>query len=339
MANPTCIAAGLSPALCEELATLEASFLIIQASKWVNISALAAFIYDYIITFDEEVTLVWGSAFGPGKVLFFLNRYFGLATLLFLNIVMSLSNMSHEVSTAWIRVNWVAGIIVAAFAEMTLQLRLYAMYDRSWTIVVLLIISCASTVGAMIGISVKIMKVEGATFHHYGDSFNQNMCTPGIVTDAFKTFWSPLLVNEALLFSLAVYKGVRSLRRGSRMGNRLIRFLVRDSVLFFFIVFASFFANELVWLIGGGQYVEILVGFAIANASIWSQRLLLNIRKQYIRHQAIVVGGDLRALDCSHSSSGAEYVNQGHDQDIVLSTFRKLDAPKCVYIILIENVC
>ncbi|KAH8111191.1 hypothetical protein DFH11DRAFT_1880083 [Phellopilus nigrolimitatus] len=328
MANPTCIAAGLSPALCEELATLEASFLIIQATKWVNISALAAFIYDYVITFDEEVTLMWGSVFGPGKVLFFLNRYFGLATLLFLNIVMCLSNIPHDVSTAWIRTNWIAGTIVAAFAEMTLQLRLYAMYDRTWKILVLLIISCASTIGAMVAISVKIMKVEGATFQHLGDSFNQNMCTPAIVPNAFKTFWSPLLANEALLFSLAVYKGVRSLRRGSRMGNRLIRFLVRDSVLFFFIVFASFFANELVWLIGGGQYIEILVGFAIANASIWSQRLLLNIRKQYIRHQAIVVRGDLHALDYSHSSSGAQYVSHGHDRDIVLSTFRKLDAPR-----------
>ncbi|KAH8111189.1 hypothetical protein DFH11DRAFT_647569 [Phellopilus nigrolimitatus] len=332
MANSTCAAAGLSTTFCEEFATLERSFVIIQGTKWTNMAALAMFLYDYIVTFDEEVMLMWGSAMSAGKALFFLNRYFTLATLIFINAVMCLSHISIEVT--WIRVNWIAGIIATAFAELTLQLRLYAMYDRTREILVLLIWSFTTTVGAMLGISIKLMEAQGEYFArvdfpavslYYGDGFAPNTCIRKTLPKLFKMFWVPLLVNEALLFGLAVYKGFPSLWRGPRTGNRLIRFLVRDSVLFFFMVFATFLANEVVWLIGGPQYIETLIGLAIANASIWSQRLLLNIRMQYMGHQAIIIEGDLRAIDYSDSSLE---MSQCNDHDIVLSTFRTLNTRK-----------
>ncbi|KAH8111190.1 hypothetical protein DFH11DRAFT_1546868 [Phellopilus nigrolimitatus] len=236
-----------------------------------------------VITFDEEVMLVWGSAMSAGKALFFLNRYFTLATL---------------ICTAWTRTNWIAGTIVAAFSE-----RKSNSYDEYFT-----------------------RDDFPAVFLNYGD-LSRTSCNRTTLPDTYKTFWSPLLVNEALLFSLAVYKGFQSLRKGTRTGNRLILFLVRDSVLFFFMVFTTFLASEIVWLIGGVNYIEILVSLALANASIWSQRLLLNIRKQCMGHQ--VIEGDLLAGEYSHWSVET---SQGSGQDIVLATFRTLDTCKCVYI-------
>ena len=38
-------------------------------------------VYDYLLTLDEEVFLVWPSRFGAPKALFFLNRYFPFADL------------------------------------------------------------------------------------------------------------------------------------------------------------------------------------------------------------------------------------------------------------------
>ncbi|KAH8108238.1 hypothetical protein DFH11DRAFT_1635157, partial [Phellopilus nigrolimitatus] len=61
--------------------------------------------------------------------------------------------------------------------------------------------------------------------------------------------------------------------------NRITIFLVRDSVMYFFIYSASltFLASQLVWALGGANYIEIHVCLATSMASIMSQRLLLSI--------------------------------------------------------------
>ena len=75
----------------------------------------------------------------------------------------------------------------------------------------------------------------------------------------------------------------------------------------------ALFANEVVWLIGGVDYIEVPVGFAIAFTSIWSQRLLLNVRK----HRA----GYGQELVVSVDSSMPDF---HQDREYVLETFRTL---------------
>ena len=79
-------------------------------------------------------------------------------------------------------------------------------------------------------------------------------------------------------------------------------------------VAASLFAAEIVWLIGGQNYIEVPLGYAMASASIWSQRLLLNVRK----HRASYAN----ELVVSVGSSMPDFHDT--DREFVLETFRTL---------------
>ena len=66
-----------------------------------------------------------------------------------------------------------------------------------------------------------------------GDLF---ICVPVNLPDFFKEVWIPLFAHEALLFVLAVIKGIQNVRIYGKEGlrTRFTIFLVADSVQYYF---------------------------------------------------------------------------------------------------------
>ncbi|KAH8111197.1 hypothetical protein DFH11DRAFT_648500 [Phellopilus nigrolimitatus] len=267
--------------LCEEVATLAQAFRIIQWTKLSNLSALAFLSYDFILTFNDEISLMWNATLGAGKVLFFTVRYFTLFSVIFINIVLFLPEASPEVRISWIRFQWLAGTFIGNLAELTLQLRIYALYNKNRKILILLVTSFSTTFIAMLTLSIKVMLHEHASFDNFGSGQDMHMCVPIALSSYFRELWIPLLLHEALLFGLALYKGIETMVTHGEKGsmNRITIFLVRDSMMYFFMVFMTFLASQLIWAVGGENYIELPVCLAISMVSIMSQRLLLNIRK------------------------------------------------------------
>ncbi|KAF8575561.1 hypothetical protein K439DRAFT_731533 [Ramaria rubella] len=58
------------------------------ATKHATVASIAFLFYDYLITLDAEMNLVWNHRWSFGKVLFIFNRYFGAFALLFNTIVL-----------------------------------------------------------------------------------------------------------------------------------------------------------------------------------------------------------------------------------------------------------
>ncbi|KAH8111206.1 hypothetical protein DFH11DRAFT_648919 [Phellopilus nigrolimitatus] len=270
--------------LCEEVATLAQAFRIIQWTKLSNLSALALLSYDFIVTLDGEYALMWNASFGLGKVLFLAIRYAHLFTIIIINLVLFLPEASSEVSVSWVRFQWVARTVLANLAELALQLGIYALYNKNRKILLLLITSFSTTFIAMLTLSIKVLLHEKNSFYDFGSGQDMHMCVPINLSSYFREIWIPLLVHEALLLGLVLYKAIESMRthgvRGSM--NRITIFLVRDSVMYFFIVFITYLASQLIWALGGANYIEIPVCFAISMGGIMSQRLLLNIRQQFL---------------------------------------------------------
>lgn len=46
-----------------------------QATNYLYVTSAALFMWDHIVTFQDEVELVWSSHWGAGKVLFLVVRY------------------------------------------------------------------------------------------------------------------------------------------------------------------------------------------------------------------------------------------------------------------------
>ncbi|KAH8111211.1 hypothetical protein DFH11DRAFT_1513402, partial [Phellopilus nigrolimitatus] len=164
---------------------------------------------------------------------------------------------------------------------VALQLRIYALYNKNRKILILLITSFSTTFIAMLTLSIKFMFHEHASFDNFGSGQDVHMCVPIALSSYFRELWIPLLLHEALLFGLALYKGIETMVTHGEKGsmNRITIFLVRDSMMYFFMVFMTFLASQLIWAVGGENYIELPVCLEISMVSIMSQRLLLNIRK------------------------------------------------------------
>ncbi|KAH8083298.1 hypothetical protein BXZ70DRAFT_958347 [Cristinia sonorae] len=93
------------------------------------IAAKALFIWDYIITLDNEVRYVWGRKPTIATILFLLNRYVVLACMLFQLIVLGGTEVSCNSIVRIVQTLVVISLFVlAAF----FSLRIYATWGRDW---------------------------------------------------------------------------------------------------------------------------------------------------------------------------------------------------------------
>ncbi|KAG2003050.1 hypothetical protein CC2G_003683 [Coprinopsis cinerea AmutBmut pab1-1] len=70
----------MAPAL-----TLPTILQHIEYTRYAQLASSSIIIYDHLVTFDSEVELIWKANWSKGKVLFILNRYYSLASVIFNN--------------------------------------------------------------------------------------------------------------------------------------------------------------------------------------------------------------------------------------------------------------
>jgi len=106
-------------------------------------------------------------------------------------------------------------------------------------------------------------------------------CIPSGDLHLFYAFWIPLLIAESFLCGLAVYRGVylhRLYGRTFQSGNQLVEFLIRDSVVYFLIIFAIYIANTIVFIFAGEPIWRCIDVFSVVLSYVLGTRLLMNMR-------------------------------------------------------------
>ncbi|KAI0049202.1 hypothetical protein FA95DRAFT_1557145 [Auriscalpium vulgare] len=257
----------------------------------VRYSALSAAMlgfWEYAITFDQEVELVWKSPWTKGKILFLAIRYYSIAAAIDAHLFEG---------KFW--VIWQGGlnglIVNVAIAQGILVMRVRALYNNSRTINIILYGSLLLTMGAtasIMGYAIGTAPIAVLEFPPYVT------CTIGTVPMYLSTYFIPIFMLETLLAGLAVYKwlkdvGMRVTSPWQGFGPKLLYVLVRDSVLYFFAMSALYTFNIILWRTNPDLF-EVPVVFIFAAASLLGQRLILNMRARTIRGTALdSVGGSL----------------------------------------------
>ncbi|KAF8885361.1 major facilitator superfamily-domain-containing protein [Infundibulicybe gibba] len=171
------------------------------------------------------------------------------------------------------------GLIACMIAEVILQMRLYALYHLNKKVLALMIVSfvlasatSATVMGKVLfGITAVAHPLPGVTF-----------CTPIGVPHWFYAFWIPMLASECLLCGLALVRGFCTFRESGgsvfTSGKDLISILIRDSVLYFLVIFATYFTNMLIWIFARQTLLEIPIGFSVAMSCVLANRVVFNIR-------------------------------------------------------------
>jgi len=264
-------------------AAAEAEFLTLlsaeQLSKFCAIGAYSWFLYDYLIMLPTEIQYVWIKPWGISKALFLWMRYFGAALLTVYMGILFTPSHSEQFCFHYFVWEGCGGSLMLFTVEVVLQLRIFAMYNRNKTLATVNLVFFALEIVAML------------TIYNVGITFGTTLATPagvtgcwGFTTNYLFSIWFPGLAFECWLAGLAVWKAVDRSRKGVMVNGQkvdLLSLLIRDSVIYFFLIAAGLASNAIIWLASTSAVDAVVVPLAHASMIVGGSRLFLNLREAY----------------------------------------------------------
>ncbi|KAH8115706.1 hypothetical protein DFH11DRAFT_1300694 [Phellopilus nigrolimitatus] len=246
--------------------------------QYINIASVAVLVYDYLITFGDEVELIWKSKLNTGNLLFFVARYPAFIDTSFMLVYLFHSNLSTNLCNKF----FTASMYMFGFGVFTagviMSVRTYALWGRSRyilsTLVSLMLLSF------VIFIIVYIRTSSGSTI--------QRSIVPNIipcvvivstnVNGSFLTFTMFMSLEWVIVF-LTLWKGVKQWRENIQPGP-LLTIFYRDGIMYFLCLFGLSTANFVILLRGSasGDYHDLLLMMQRVFHSMLSSRMILNLR-------------------------------------------------------------
>ncbi|OCB90483.1 hypothetical protein A7U60_g2274 [Sanghuangporus baumii] len=269
---------------------------IVQLVKLFSLSSMVLYIYNYFLTLDSEVSVMWRAGQGIGKTLYFVLRYCTLFSTVCMCTLLLDSYHYRTLTTCTGSARnifyWVSAVVIALatdsmIASFATFLTIILRGDEGQYIFV--------TVHAIIYLLNSFLPYS-EKMTYLGPGADMYICEGSTLPPVYDKIWVAKLANEALMFLLALHKGIQSLKQYKGMGaaSQLMVLLVKDSILYFLVVFAFCLMSQLVWTYAGQHYVELSIGLTLAVGSIMSQHLLVNVRMQVTDKALSATGSDMR---------------------------------------------
>ncbi|KZV97780.1 hypothetical protein EXIGLDRAFT_764136 [Exidia glandulosa HHB12029] len=230
-------------------------------SAYLQIACTAWYVYDWILTLNDEVEYIWQRRWSFSKGLFLLIRVTTVSVLaaetaqyVFLENLSEAQYVRSDASSlAHTRLNrcnifsWALAIATAVIVfeiDIVLQIRVWILYQKSLQILlwngVLFVLNVLCAVVLFLELYSKEQFVEVPPWI-------QGACYD-VRPKALGTIWAAPLCFEINLTVLMVYKVTRDHRLHGRLdGPSLASTLVRDSVLYFVLLVAVVGLNLFFW--------------------------------------------------------------------------------------------
>ncbi|KIK52143.1 hypothetical protein GYMLUDRAFT_251492 [Collybiopsis luxurians FD-317 M1] len=187
-----------------------------------------------------------------------------------------------------------SGVIACMIAEAILQMRLYALYSLNRKILYLMIgcfiLSSATSIAV---VNFVLANIQTASHLIPGFPF----CFPINIPRYFYALWIPILAFETVLFVLAAFQGYLNYRLDGfafRSEERLVKILIRDSIIYYGVVLVTYLACLLVMVINV-NFFEVPIPFSLALSCTFGNRTILNVREAHRdAHQTMAVASGPR---------------------------------------------
>ncbi|KAF8146933.1 hypothetical protein K438DRAFT_490314 [Mycena galopus ATCC 62051] len=300
------------------LAALEAAIRSTETVKYCCVAGIAWMAYDILINLDREVKHFWFGKWSFPRVLYFLNRYFSLARVVF--FVFGLFHpLSTTVCTVSIYVQTWTGALEIWFLQIILIYRVNSLYRTKKILISIIIFFLCSIAGVVMVITTSVGTSKAAAEHLPGLSLCVPVSHHSRLAEIW-AFWVPILAFESFLFVLALNQLIRNigiLRKNAllfRSNNHLVELILRDSMWYFLLVCLIDISSLVIWQsphIPAGT--EWTTGFTAPFFSIIGTRLLLNLREHGDVTDYISTGGTLPASNYrgTEPRSAIEFAERG----------------------------
>ncbi|KAJ7301165.1 hypothetical protein DFH08DRAFT_1090329 [Mycena albidolilacea] len=252
-------------------ADIQSAFLL-QQVKYMHVASITILVFDYLLSLNLEVSLVWGTKWSLTKIFYVLARYppfIDVPLILWFELTPNIDTkicLPLYVFTSW-------GVVFGiATAEALLVLRTYALMGcsaRALTALVTQYIAFALITIVVVSLFLKSLK------------FGQPPLA--IVAGCHLVDGSIILVvafilalwNETVLMICTLWVGVKRFRHSN---NPLIKTLYRDGISYFVLLFLISAGNLAVLIWGPVELVDLFSTFLRVMHSVLSTRIVLHVR-------------------------------------------------------------
>ncbi|KZV78504.1 hypothetical protein EXIGLDRAFT_847476 [Exidia glandulosa HHB12029] len=257
----------------------------VQVTHYASVAAVAFYVYDYVLTFGEEYEYFWQSPWGFVKALFIWNRYFYLAFVA-VDLTFSLQNtFPDHVCKIWGDLCPILIVISSASIEFLLSYRVWALYQKTRVITIVLIGIFVVEMTAVVVLSTVTILREGVLSRP--GPFLAG-CFPTNIPHWFWTVFIPPAVASALLFFLTAAKTVQTVGTCRNVAPLMTLFL-RDGVVYFAFISITLSINIILFLVARPALASAGVGFCYTIPPLFTTRILLNVRRCHARRTVNVV--------------------------------------------------
>ncbi|KAG9055365.1 hypothetical protein FS842_002387 [Serendipita sp. 407] len=272
--------AAAGPSLADQLRLLEETLLALQASRYTSAAAATIFVYDILLTFDDEVQFFWRKfRFTFPNILYIINRYVGLG--FFLSAIYDYAGFHGDLSDA--HCSRFSGLIGFALAHLAwtgiMTIRVSALWQSHPRLIRLTWCLWVCTMAMIVGLStVTYFKlIEHMTYNPIV-RICASMASPKILMATP----IPPTVYELFLTVLTLIKAYGILSKiPGRESPSLLRVLARDGVAYFVIGSIISLGNLIAWHFLPTSLMALLLYLYWALLSSCVARLVLNLRQTY----------------------------------------------------------
>lgn len=237
--------------------------------------AVTILFYDFILTFGDEVELVWKTTYSPINILFIANRYFAIMACTICIVALFSPNWSLSRCQHFAKFEGVFTEVVVLISEIMLIMRVYAVHKKNN--LVLLLLSSIWTAQLCL-MSFTLRNSGPVIIPRTSVTFGCVLVPNPNIGDLDLFFIVPSVVFDGVTIILLLW-GLYS-RTENKNTSSLFRVLLRDGVLYFAVVV---FVNT-AWISTGltlaTDLKNILAVPSTVMTNVLISRLTLNLKSQ-----------------------------------------------------------
>jgi len=267
---------------------LSSDFSTLRISHAIQLSGFITVVYDYLLTFSEEVALIWRGRWGLASILYLFTRYLVfIDSAVFLVLALDLDAPPSRCHTylAFVGWCWCIGLFVA---QSILILRTYAICNSNRYLIIALVIVHIASNAAVWTINSQFLKAVTFLPNMYPEASALSGCWMISLAPSGDLWVSYLviLLNETVIVVTTI---LYILRDGGYGCTPLVRTVQRDGVFFYIYLQALSIFNIL--------FIRFATPDFHLNATIQSlhrvfhailtARMLLNIRRAAFPDQGL----------------------------------------------------
>lgn len=261
----------------EALKIAAASLQGLELARVTSIAFFALTIYEWLITFDQEVEFFWNAKRSVSRTLFFLNRYVPMFIMMFAFVPFEMERPSSDLCINSIQVIFFLNIMAIGVIQAMLVLRVWHLFSNSKRVRIAIITAFVLSLFLSLILTILVVRrieiIEDPLYYQYGGA--------GCRVHRPPSFWKiyfPSLILHTVLYILTAVRALKN--RQLIRKNTVTKRLLRDGGSFLFVVFVSVgFSAVGSFLVDIPQInIPVFFGnFLLATTSIAMSRVMFSI--------------------------------------------------------------